>query len=44
MRGLLAARRFCVSVFSVGYAFRSPWSHPWMLDVMEHLNLYELKR
>jgi len=33
-----------VSVFSVGYALRAPWSHPWVLDAMEHLNLYELKR
>ena len=33
-----------VSVFSVGYAFRSPWTHPWLLDAMEHLNLYPLKR
>lgn len=33
-----------VSVFSVGYAVRSPWSHPWMLDAMEHLDLYGLKR
>jgi hypothetical protein len=23
---------------------RTPWSHPWMLDAMEHLGLYELKR
>ena len=33
-----------ISVISVGYAVRSPWSHPWILDAMEHLNLYELKR
>lgn len=33
-----------VSVMSVGYALRSPWSHPWMLDAMEHLGLYDLKR
>ena len=33
-----------VSAFSVGYAIRFPWSHPWGLDLMEHLNLYELKR
>ncbi len=32
------------SVLSVGYALRSPWSHPWILDAMEHLNLYSLKR
>jgi hypothetical protein len=29
---------------SVGYALRSPWSHPWILDALEHLNLYAVKR
>ena len=24
---------------SVGYALRVPWSHPWLLDFLEHLNL-----
>ncbi|HEV3164930.1 MAG TPA: hypothetical protein VGZ22_12950 [Isosphaeraceae bacterium] len=33
-----------LSVFSVGYALRSPWSHPWILDAMEHLNMYKLER
>ena len=33
-----------ISALSVGYAIRNPWSHPWILDAMEHLNLYELKR
>jgi hypothetical protein len=33
-----------VSVLSVGYALRSPWSHPWMLDLMEHLGLLTLTR
>ena len=33
-----------ISVFSAGYALRSPWSHPWMLDILEHLDLYNLKR
>ena len=37
-------RRWLVSVFSVGYALRNPWSHPWILDALEHLNLYTLKR
>jgi hypothetical protein len=32
------------SVFTVGYALRTPWSHPWMLDLIEHLNLYTLPR
>jgi hypothetical protein len=31
-----------ISVMSVGYAMRNPWSHPWILDVLEHLNLYSL--
>ena len=33
-----------VSVMSVGYALRSPWSHPWILDALEHLDLYTVKR
>jgi hypothetical protein len=33
-----------ISVMSVGYAIRNPWSHPWILDALEHLNLYSLKR
>ncbi len=33
-----------ISVISVGYAMRNPWSHPWMLDALEHLDLYSLKR
>ena len=32
------------SVFSVGYALRNPWNHPWLLDVMEHLGVYNLVR
>jgi hypothetical protein len=43
LRGLTLAALF-VSVLSVGYALRVPWSHPWLLDAMEHLNLYTLKR
>jgi hypothetical protein len=43
VRGLSLAA-LAVSVASVGYALRSPWSHPWILDAMEHLNFYELKR
>jgi hypothetical protein len=33
-----------ISVVSVGYAMRNPWSHPWILDALEHLNLYPLTR
>jgi hypothetical protein len=32
------------SVVSVGYAMRNPWSHPWILDALEHLGLYPLPR
>jgi hypothetical protein len=32
------------SVLSVGYAIRNPWSHPWILDALEHLGLYTLTR
>ncbi len=32
------------SAFSVGYAIRHPWSHPWILDLMEQCGLYTLKR
>jgi hypothetical protein len=32
------------SVLSVGYAMRNPWTHPWILDALEHLNLYPLVR
>ncbi len=31
-----------ISVMSVGYAIRNPWTHPWILDGLEHLNLYPL--
>lgn len=43
VRGITLAA-LMVSVLSVGYAFRSPWSHPWIVDMLEHLDLYELKR
>ena len=40
----LSLLALAVSIVSVGYALRSPWSHPWILDALEHLNLYSLKR
>ena len=40
----LALLAFAVSVVSVGYAIRNPWTHPWILDAIEHLNLYTLTR
>jgi hypothetical protein len=43
VRGL-ALLALLVSVVSVGYAMRNPWSHPWILDALEHLDLYDLPR
>jgi hypothetical protein len=40
----LALLALAISAISVGYAMRNPWSHPWILDAMEHLNLYPLTR
>jgi hypothetical protein len=40
----LALLALAISALSVGYAIRNPWSHPWILDAMEHLNLYPLTR
>jgi hypothetical protein len=39
---MLAALAF--SVFSAGYALRSPWTHPWIVDLMEHLDVYHVVR
>jgi hypothetical protein len=33
-----------LSMFSVGYAVRNPWSSPWPLDALEHLDLYKVVR
>jgi hypothetical protein len=43
VRGL-ALLALGISVVSVGYAMRNPWSHPWILDALEHLDLYPLLR
>jgi hypothetical protein len=40
----IALAALFVSVVTVGYALRGPWSHPWFLDVIEHLNMYTLVR
>ena len=40
----LALLALGISVMSVGYAMRNPWTHPWILDALEHLNLYSLTR
>jgi hypothetical protein len=40
----LALAALAFSVLSVGYATRNPWTHPWILDALEHLGLYPLIR
>lgn len=40
----LALAALAVSVLSVGYGMRMPWSHPWIVDAMERAGHYELKR
>ena len=40
----LAIVALAISALSVGYAMRNPWSHPWILDAMDHLGLYPLSR
>ncbi len=40
----LALLSLAISVISVGYAIRNPWTHPWILDALEHLDLYTLTR
>jgi hypothetical protein len=41
---VLALLALGLSVLSVGYAMRNPWSHPWILDALEHLGIYPLPR
>ena len=40
----LSLAALLVSILSVGYALRTPWSHPWLVDALEHLGLYHLVR
>ena len=40
----LALVVLAISIMSVGYAIRNPWSHPWILDALEHLDLYTLTK
>jgi hypothetical protein len=42
-RGLMLLA-LALSVISVGYTMRNPWSHPWLLDAIEHLGFYDIKR
>lgn len=42
-------RRFTIvllllSVFSIGYGLRGAWGHPWVLDMIDHLGWYPIKR
>ena len=39
----LSLTAVAVSVVSVGYALRSPWSHPWILDGLEQSGVFTLK-
>jgi hypothetical protein len=32
-----------ISVMSAGFALRSPWSHPWILEILERTGLYDLR-
>ena len=40
----LSLAALLASIFSAGYGLRMPWSHPWVLDAMEHLGRYHLHR
>lgn len=40
----LAIVALAISALSIGYAMRNPWSHPWILDAMEQLGVYPLKK
>ncbi len=40
----LSLLALAVSILSVGYAVRNPWTHPWILDALEHLGVYNLPR
>ena len=40
----LAIVALAISALSVGYAMRNPWSHPWILDAMEQLGIYPLRK
>ena len=40
----LALAALGVSMLTVGYAIRSPWTNPWIVDLMEHLGILTLPR
>ena len=41
---ILSLLALAVSALSVGYCMRNPWTHPWILDALEHLGAYTLPR
>ena len=41
---VLTLAALAVAMLTVGYGMRTPWSHPWYLDMLEHLGLYHLVR
>lgn len=41
---LVALATLFASVGSTGYALTRPWSHPWILDLMEHLGISHVYR
>jgi hypothetical protein len=43
VRGITLAA-LLVSMLTIGYAVRNPWSSPWILDALEHLDLYKVWR
>ena len=43
VRGVALLVLWASRSMSVGYAIRNPWTHPWILDALEHLNLYTLE-
>ena len=40
----LSLLALAISALSVGYCMRNPWTHPWILDALEHLGAYTLPR
>lgn len=40
----LALAALFVSAVTSGYGLLQPWSHPWLLDALDHLGLYEMTR
>lgn len=43
-RRRLALAALFISALTSGYGLLQPWSHPWFLDALDHLGLYEMTR